>query len=308
MSAPSVSICTCTYKRNAKLRALLQALDRLDPATPVFEVVIADNDEGCGAESLVAEELSRHNFDIFYDVEPRRNIAHARNHVVDMARAPWLALIDDDEQPTPEWLIRHLRAAETYNADVVMGPTLPEYPKGTPSWVIRGRFFERPRRKTGEFVPYMRTLCGNVLLKSELVHARPGPFDPAYGLSGGEDTEFFEWLRSERGAKIVWCDEAEVYERIEPDRMTVRWLVGRELRGGQTFARQHLARRQDRRGCGVAAQAALTLRAIAFGGAGLVMLVVTAPLGRDHQVYWLRKIASQFGKLAALTRWVMHQY
>jgi succinoglycan biosynthesis protein ExoM len=61
-------------------------------------------------------------------------------------------------------------------------------------------------------------------------------FDPAYGNSGGEDTDFFNRLAS-RGLQAVWCDEAEVYERIGSERMTAAWLLRRAFAGGLNHAR-----------------------------------------------------------------------
>jgi succinoglycan biosynthesis protein ExoM len=79
------------------------------------------------------------------------------------------------------------------------------------------------------------------------LHALRGPFDSAYGLTGGEDGDLLARL-VQGGARIVWCDESVVTEPVEPKRLKLRWLLLRALRGGQEHARRRLASRYGRLG------------------------------------------------------------
>ena len=61
-------------------------------------------------------------------------------------------------------------------------------------------------------------------------------FDLALGRSGGEDTEFFARL-SLRGLIIKAAPDAWVSEPVRTERASLRWLVIRSFRAGQTHAR-----------------------------------------------------------------------
>ena len=56
-------------------------------------------------------------------------------------------------------------------------------------------------------------------------------FDPAFGRTGGEDSDFFaRQLRS--GRVFVWCDEAVALETVPPERWTAAFHIKRFWRSG----------------------------------------------------------------------------
>jgi hypothetical protein len=79
----------------------------------------------------------------------------------------------------------------------------------------------------------MRT--GNVLFDRALVNGMSEPFDPSYGLTGGEDADFFERML-QRGHSFVWCNEAPVYENVPAERQTTAYFVKRAFIRGVTEA------------------------------------------------------------------------
>jgi succinoglycan biosynthesis protein ExoM len=129
-------------------------------------------------------------------------------------------------------------------------------------------------------------------------------FDPAYGLTGGEDGDMLSRLAL-AGARIIWCDEALVYEPIEASRLSLSWLLRRSLSGGQDFARHALAgrygpRHKHRFRLFVGA----LLRLLAAAGLALLAL----PIGRHHAVHWLAKASANLGKLTIFVGWHYHEY
>ena len=74
----------------------------------------------------------------------------------------------------------------------------------------------------------------NVLFKYETCLAGPQPFDPKFGLTGGGDLDFSLHL-AKKGRKLIWCAESHVTEFIPAKRSTVRYMLRRNLRGGQIF-------------------------------------------------------------------------
>jgi succinoglycan biosynthesis protein ExoM len=147
---------------------------------------------------------------------------------------------------------------------------------------------------TGTVIPPNRLRFGNLLLLAEPLKALGTAFDPAYGLTGGEDGDLLSRLVL-AGAKIVWCDEAIVHEPVEKSRLNLKWLLRRSLRGGQDFARHTLTGRYGPR---PANRFRLFVRALAqlVAAAGLALLML--PLGRHHAAHWLTKASANIGKLS----------
>ena len=233
-----VSICIATCQRPRWLGGLLGSLNRLvtDESSNVVNVIVVDNDPGGSAGEVVRDATAASRWPLLYEIEPRRGISFSRNRAVRLALASMVdavAFLDDDETASPEWLRELLEVHQRFNAEVVAGPVIPSYEPGVPDWVVKGRFFERPRHSTGTLVNY--AITANCLISARLLTTSDEPFHPAFALVGGGDTHFFRQAHA-RGARIVWSEGAVVYERIPASRATFRWLLARAYRGGTSFA------------------------------------------------------------------------
>jgi hypothetical protein len=142
-----------------------------------------------------------------------------------------IAFIDDDECPVPEWLRLLHRTFVSCRADGVLGPVLPDFPSEAPSWLKKGRVFDRDRHQTGTRIGASDARTGNVLLNRSLfVDGQPW-FDPAFGRTGGEDSDFFA-RQFKQGRVFVWCDEAVAYEAVPPERWSRSFHIKRLWRSG----------------------------------------------------------------------------
>jgi succinoglycan biosynthesis protein ExoM len=227
-----VSVCICTFKRPELLERLLDGLEAqaLD-STVAFDVVIVDNDATRSSEAVAAKFAARGRFRVVYDCEPERNISLTRNRAVRHATGDLIAFIDDDEVPRKEWLVRLLATMRQHDADGVLGPVLPDFPEGAPRWLNDGRMFDRKRHPTGTRIGPGDARTGNVLLKRALFPDGEPWFDPAFGRSGGEDSDFFS-RKMHDGRTFIWCDEAEAYETVPPERWTASFHIKRLWRSG----------------------------------------------------------------------------
>ena len=298
-----ISVCIATYRRLDRLEALL--LDLARQALLPSEVVVVDNDAAGTARPVV--ERCRQipvPFPIHYDIQPQKNISLTRNRTVELSQHEWLAFVDDDERAPEFWLERLAATARETSADGVLGPVVPLVPEDAPSWIRRGNFYDFPRMKTGSVVPPNRLRFGNLLLRTSRVKAMEVIFDPAYGLTGGEDGDLLSRMTL-RGSRIVWCDEAEVHEPIERSRLNLKWLLRRSLRGGQDFARHSLSGRYGQRTAG---RSRLFLRALVQLVVAAVICVVTLPLGRHHSAHWLTRASANMGKLSIFLGWHYREY
>jgi succinoglycan biosynthesis protein ExoM len=143
-----------------------------------------------------------------------------------------------------------------------------------------------------------------VLLRASLLRAST-PFDPAYGLTGGEDGDLLCRL-AQGGARIAWCDEAPVHEPVEASRLSLRWLMRRALRGGQDYARHSLAGRYH--APGPLHRGLLLGRAAAQLLAAGALAALSWPLGRASAAYWLLKACANVGKISTFCGWHYLEY
>ncbi len=235
----SVGICVLTYKRNRQLLALLRGIAKLESPNADVRVVVVDNNPDGDAQTIVEEFRKSwadagHSWPVDYVPEPQRGIARARNRAVAACReTDFVAFVDDDEVPEPDWLVSLFDVQASTNADVVVGRVLSRFDTPPPNWVLAGGFLELPRRATGTRVNW--ALTGNVLIARHLLDRYSPPFDERFNLSGGEDTHFF-MRANDDGAVMVSDDDAIVFEDTPADRTTWRSIMRREYRRGNTLS------------------------------------------------------------------------
>ncbi|HEX2190387.1 MAG TPA: glycosyltransferase [Longimicrobiaceae bacterium] len=296
--AVRVAVCVATLQRPLLLGALLESLGTLEfrKRAPVdLFIVVVDNDGNETAREVVEAARDRLPFPVVYTVEPTRGIPHARNRGVGVALregAEFVAFIDDDEVASPGWLDELLDVQHASGADVVSGPSLPRFAPEVEQWVIDGGFFTYPRYATGESIPIAAT--NNVLVSARLFRDRPEPFDPAFGLSGMDDSHFFMRVKKE-GAKLVWADEALVEEFIPASRARARWIIRRAFRIGNGYVFCVRTLHPPHRW--VVPRVAGALARIGYGA---LLLPVAAVQGRAPLVGAMRTISNGVGSLVAL--------
>lgn len=238
LSPLHVAIAAPTLNRPDGLRRLLEGLSRLTfrrVSEPRITIVIIDNDLTPTAEAIVDACRPMLRWPVVYHHEPRRGLVYARNAQLETApaTADWLAMIDDDEVPVPDWLDSLLAIGLAHEAHFVAGPVLPSFVQEAPRWAREGGFFEVGPLEDGAAIDFLYT--GNVLMALAPVRAAGWRFEMAFNHSGGEDEQFFRHaLRS--GLKAVCAADAKVLETIPPGRATPRWVLRRYFRMGTTIA------------------------------------------------------------------------
>lgn len=223
----TVRIAVLTYRRPDDIAAaiprLLTEVDAAGAAGWPAELLVVDNDPQGSARPLVPDGVG-------YVVEPEPGIAAARNRALAEAGTDLLIFIDDDERPVDGWLKLLLDAYTEYACSIV-GPVVSEFDGEPDPWILG--FFDRRRLATG--TPVTVAATNNLLLDLREVRRLGLTFDTEFGLSGGSDTVFTRQF-TQLGGRMVWCDEAVVYDIVPADRATRSWVLRRSLRSGSSWS------------------------------------------------------------------------
>jgi succinoglycan biosynthesis protein ExoM len=225
-----ITVCICTFKRPDLLKRLLKKLGGQETnGRFTFSIAVVDNDRAESAKRIVEEFMAASPILAAYYVEPRQNIALARNKAVEHAQGDFVAFIDDDELPIQSWLLTLFDACHQYKVDGVLGPVKPHYDQAPPRWVVKGKFYERQTYPTGLVIDWRMGRTGNVLLKRQVFSGLTQPFKPE--LRNGEDQELFHRV-IEKGYRFIWCDEAVAFETVPPLRWKRTFMLRRALLRG----------------------------------------------------------------------------
>lgn len=229
-AAPHIEVCICTYKRCELLARLLLALqEQQTEGRFTYSILVVDNDALGSASDMVGEFSAKSGVRTSYHVQPKQNIALARNLAVEKASGDYIAFIDDDEFPIKSWLLTLYTNCVERNVDGVLGPVKPHFDVTPPAWVVKGKFYDRASYPTGMVIDWRKGRTGNVLLRKHVFNGLEQPFNPEF--RNGEDQEFFHRV-IDRGLVFIWCEEAVAYEVVPPIRWKRSFMLRRALLRG----------------------------------------------------------------------------
>jgi succinoglycan biosynthesis protein ExoM len=234
--------------------------------SPAYEVVIVDNDALGSAGPVVAQAAGSQPAAAKWAAgathgsvpgaagpvpvrlvrEPEANIAVARNRGVREASADLIAFIDDDFVVPPTWLGEVLQAMADPRTDVLLGDVRPFFeaaggPSDRPAPGVAAAYTRAAPTKAG-VVPVRAdgyvagARSGNAVLRRRCFAGAPPWFDPAFGRSGGEDSDFFMRLGRCR-PRIIRSAEAFVQDFVPQERQSAAYLIARAAREGRNYAR-----------------------------------------------------------------------
>jgi succinoglycan biosynthesis protein ExoM len=296
------SVCIATHKRPDLLRNLLNSLVAQVISEDVkLEIVIVDNDPEESGRSVYRQFQNSRQFGFHYFIQPIKNISLTRNKAVEQATGEFILFIDDDEVASPEWVSVLLKTIEDFDADGVFGRVISNVHNKASDWIRKNYLFNRPCPETGTEATSTRT--GNCIVKASLLKEVPGPFDPAYGLTGGSDSHLFYSLK-QKGAKFVNCYEAWVSEFVPPERTRLSWLLRRAFRKGNTYTRKIIDTAGKRKQI---TRLTASVKALCIVTINLFLILVVSP-SIIWQTHWALKTAEQFGRFFAVFGFYYQEY
>jgi len=191
---------------------------------------VIDNDVSQTAKNIV-EKI---DFPIRYYIEFEKGLASVRNKAVEVSHGEFILFIDDDEEAESDWLQNMVNTQLKYNADAVFGKVVYVIPNHFPIHVRQSNYFKRKNIVTGQKLNYNEGYSGNTLVRKALCFLRSPCFKIDFNESGGEDTDFFNFLISQN-CKLVYCNEAVIYETQDERRLYGSWYFNRGLNAGLNF-------------------------------------------------------------------------
>lgn len=231
-SYPPVSIGVVTHENS--FVDFKGFLIELMPALAIYPgacQLIVINNSGESATKKTKQQIESSGIKVVCEctlvASPENNISIGRNKVLDHATHSLIAFIDDDEFPSVNWLKNLVNTMQIYQCSIVAGPAIALYLFPTPKWVKQVNLHGARGKITGQSLQKCAT--ANVLI--DMARCGKEYFDSDYGHSGGEDTDFFLRL-TDKGAQILWCNEAEVYEYIPANKSTSKYMIKRAILQG----------------------------------------------------------------------------
>ncbi len=240
---PTWSIVICTHNRCHDLRETLEGLAGLDYPAGKFEIIVVDNasqDDTPGVVEAAKARLA----DLISLQEERLGLSHARNTGIARARGEFIAFLDDDAAPQPDWLQKLERCFTDPRVACVGGRVMPVWQKlaGWPDWLhnrLIGYFtvidYPKFRQLRYPFCP-----AGTNVAFRKTVFAEVGTFNPRLGRTGdsllsGEEADLCVAI-DQAGYRIVYTPEAVVRHRVHENRLTREWVLQRSHWGGVSSA------------------------------------------------------------------------
>ncbi|HLG12624.1 MAG TPA: glycosyltransferase [Dehalococcoidia bacterium] len=219
MSTPSCTVVVATCNRAAGLRRLLAALRRQNLNPSAFEVIVVDDGSTDETWDVLAAERPPFSLRSFW--QHNQGPAAARNAAIAAAKGDIIITLDDDVEPAPDLLRRHLEAHASEGAIATIGPMV--YPDREPlspwvQWEYAGLQRQYESMRQGRWEPSYRQFYTANSAVPRWAYEKAGFFDPLFRRA--EDVELAMRL-ADLGIKFRFLPDAVVYHR--PNRSMEAW-------------------------------------------------------------------------------------
>jgi glucosyl-dolichyl phosphate glucuronosyltransferase len=236
-----LSIVIPTHKRETLLKVLLDSIIEQTCQWSRFEVIVVDNypepyqptQDLCSSGNYSALNIRCEN-------DPVLGSSEARNFGAKLAKAPWVAFIDDDEKLPAHWVERAFEIIENYAPDIFGGPYHPYYLDPRPSW-FQDQYLTLTLSKDKGWVKDERNLFGGNIVFRKTCLDQLGGFSVEYGRTGhnreyGEETEI--QMRAHRLEMSFYYDpDLYIFHYVHPERLHPGWFLTSAWYHGKAKAR-----------------------------------------------------------------------
>jgi glycosyltransferase involved in cell wall biosynthesis len=246
----NLTIAICTYNGEQRLPLVLDRLrSQINIDTVHWEILIVDNNSTDGTADRIAQLQTEWAQDstlptIHYLFEKLQGTAFARQYALTKAEGEWVAFLDDDNLPHPEWIAAIEAFIQQHlNVGAFHGQTLgdyeitppPNFDRIAPFWAIAGGRKARcyttdPNATRKRLLP---PGAGIVVQRQAWLDHVPKELNlvgrVGASMVGGEDIEAMGYL-SRAGFEIWYTPKMRLDHRIDAARLT-RDSVIRHMHG-----------------------------------------------------------------------------
>ncbi len=227
MTDPYLSVVIPTFNRKDSLRKTLDGLARQTYPASQFEAVVVSDGSTDGTDALLAAYAQTSPYMLRVISQPNGGPALARNNGIENARGEVVVFLDDDVEPSVEFLAVHAAHHANQEDTVVIAPMLPDPALlwREPAWIAwEHAMLEKQYAawRTGEWEgcgPH-HFYSGNASLRRAHL-AAVGGFDEQFPRQ--EDVELAVRLEKQRGVRFVYAPNAPGTHR--PRRRFASWLA-----------------------------------------------------------------------------------
>jgi succinoglycan biosynthesis protein ExoM len=293
-----------TYKRPEMLQKLLLSILDCEIDRAVIrdvDIVVVDNDADRTAEVIVRGISFQSNglYKLTYHNYPVKGLSNVRNELFKIALTfmpDYIVSIDDDEFATKGWLNQLIQTITKNEAEIVIGPVIPVFEHNVSPYI--SGWFKYKKLPNNERVYFFWT--GNFIISADFLLKHQLEFDDRFNKTGSEDSWFGVKARNS-GARIIWANDAVVYETIPAKRARLKWLVRRSFNGAVSTV--YMLKLQKKY-LGIAKKTVVSL--IYFMSGGLALAGVPLPF---RWKYWgILKLSEGVGGFAGLVGFRFQEY
>ena len=236
---PGVTVCICTHNRPGYVRDCLNGLARQTIGPDKFEILIVDSGStgDAPAELIALAAATPHIRLIRID---RPGVSIARNAGAAAARGDYIAYIDDDAIPAPDWIAQIRRTITALGGVPALlgGRILPLWEAPLPGWwparlrgvlsiiEAEGQGVYRSKLMPGDLSPYGANMVVHVATMRSV-----GGFGDSAGRDGtrllSDEEVQLAWRLQDAGYVVRYESRIVVHHQIQADRLTPEWLLRR---------------------------------------------------------------------------------
>ena len=227
------SVIVCTYNRSDYLTKVLSALNNQTFEGSRFEIILINNNSTDETEKVCLNfQKNTPELNITYFVESNKGLSYARNKGIELSNGNWIIFLDDDAEPTSEYLDNIFNFINDYPECIAAGGRIyPNYETSEPKWMSR---FLLPLvsaidlgNKIKKFPNNKYPIGANMIFRKDIFD-KVGNFNVDLGrkgdqLLGGEEKEIFIKLR-ELTDEIYYIPTAIVYHFIPSKRLKLSFI------------------------------------------------------------------------------------
>ncbi len=204
---PVVSVVIPSFNAAKTIRTTLNALRGQVTRVP-FEIIVVDSSKDHTGDIIREEYPEVHLIRLDQQTYPGRG----RNIGIQHARGEYVAFIDSDCIPRPDWIEQIAATFAAVEADAVGGSIINGYPKHLPAWV--NHFIEFNEWTETTRPGYVTNIPSANLIYRRQAFEQYNEYFPDW--LGSEDT-LLNWRMSKKGAKIYFNPRIQVVHNNDVD-------------------------------------------------------------------------------------------